>query len=278
MSRAAATFKGGNILKRLIAMALGMVTLLSPAFATEAQEDNTVTTSGGQASAVVELTAEATPISYTVPLGTIVREDSTVEILEDEEVPLADVPDIDLGAWYYPGVAYCVSHGLMEGYPDGSFGPDDPLTRAMVVQILHNLEGNPAVNYTMRFADVSDRDWYAAAVRWAAANGIVNGYGGDRAGQFGPDDDVTREQLVTILRRYALYKGYAADGTASSLAGYTDARMISGYALDSMRWAVGAGIVNGTSGTTLSPADGSTRAQMAAVMMRYHILFGGDDK
>ena len=111
----------------------------------------------------------------------------------------------------------------------------------------------------------SKRPWYTEAVRWAASEGIVGGYGG---GLFGTNDPVTREQLAVILYRYAAYKGY--DVTASTdLSGFNDMSEISDYALEAMQWANAAGIVNSTSDTTLDPKGSATRAQMAAMLQRF---------
>ena len=135
----------------------------------------------------------------------------------------------------------------------------------MVVTILYRLDGEPAVTKDIPFADVPAGQWYSNAINWAAANGIVDGYGN---GKFGPDDTITREQMAAILYRYASYKGYSVSDLAN-LTGYTDAASVSEWASTAMRWAVAEGLIEGTSATTLSPSGDSTRAQVATILMRF---------
>lgn len=127
--------------------------------------------------------------------------------------------------------------------------------------VLHNLENNPACGYKGVFPDVEDGAWYAEAIAWAAEQGIVGGYGN---GQFGPNDSITREQLAVMLYRYA------GSPTVPDLPlNFTDASEVSEYALGAMRWAVGEGIINGIGNGLLSPKGKATRAQVAAMLMRY---------
>ena len=131
--------------------------------------------------------------------------------------------------------------------------------------ILYRLEGSPAVTGTSAFVDVPAGQWYTDAVNWAAANQIVKG---TSATTFAPNDSITREQMAAILYRYAQYKGY--DVTASAdLSAYTDAAIISSYAVSAMQWAVGEGLINGITDTTLVPGGSATRAQVAAILMRF---------
>ena len=127
------------------------------------------------------------------------------------------------------------------------------------------MEGEPPVNNADRFDDVPSGQWYTNAVAWAADNGIVSGYGNRK---YGPHDGITREQMVTILHRYADSKKVDTSKTAS-LEKYIDQKQISTYAVASVQWAVGEGLITGTSQTTLSPTDTSTRAQVAAILQRY---------
>lgn len=145
----------------------------------------------------------------------------------------------------------------MNGYSDGRFGPNDPLSRAQFAQILFNKEGRPAVNYPMDFSDVSGEVWYAGAIRWAASQGIVGGYG---SGRFGPDDPITREQLAVMLWRYS------GSPAANRELSFTDADEISPFALEAMRWAVENGILNGYGGGRLDPQGQATRAQVAQML------------
>ena len=140
-------------------------------------------------------------------------------------------------------------------------GPDDNLSRAQLAQILYNKEGRPSVTGGSPFTDVPDGRWYTPPVTWAAASGIVNGYGN---GQFGPDDSITREQLTVMLWRYA---GSLA-ATEKELH-FSDADGISGYALDAMRWAVENGIMDGYGNGLLSPQDLATRAQVAQMLKNF---------
>ena len=135
----------------------------------------------------------------------------------------------------------------------------------MLVTILSRLEGSPAVTGTASFPDVAAGQWYTDAVIWASANGIVTGYSN---GSFGPEDTITREQMATIFYRYASYKGY--DTTAqAALSSYTDAGQVSPYATEAMGWAIGSGLITGTSDTPLSPAGFAPRAQAAVLRPRF---------
>ena len=179
----------------------------------------------------------------------------------DMDEPLFD--DVIKGAWYAEGADFCALTGLMNGVGGGQFDPQTEMTRAMLVRVLYNLSGTPAPSYG--FADVPEGTWYTDAVNWAAANGIVNGVGQNR---FDPNAPVTREQMVTILQRYA-EKFCEAKGSETALAGFTDAEQTSGYARAAMRWAVEAGIINGVTKTELSPQSTATRAQCATILMRF---------
>lgn len=179
-----------------------------------------------------------------------------------------DLPFTDLAAdaWYTDAVAYVYRHDLMAGYGENLFGPDDDLSRAQLCQIIYNMEGQPATSGSSVFTDVADSAWYADAVTWAASQGIVGGYGG---GLFGPEDNITREQLAAILYRYAQAKGYDVSvGEDTNILSYTDALEISEYAIPAMQWACGAGIMEGNAGY-LTPQGDATRAQVATMLMRF---------
>lgn len=172
--------------------------------------------------------------------------------------------DVPVGSWYYNAVEYMYKNGMMSGTSPTSFGPNANLSRAMLAQVLYNLEGKPAVSGAP-FQDVSASAWYANAVAWAAENGIVSGYGN---GRFGPDDPITREQLATILHRYANQKDYDTSASAS-LSGFSDSAAVSGYAQEALSWAVGANLVSGMGNNALNPAGTATRAQVATILMRF---------
>ena len=180
-------------------------------------------------------------------------------------LPFADVPD---DAWYADGVRYVYGRGLMIGTTADTFDPQLTTSRAMVAAILWRSVGSPQASYTMDFADVPLGQWYTEAVRWAARDGIVSGYGN---GAFGPGDPITREQLAVMLYRYAQDRGYdLSNGTGSGLTSYTDAADVSPWARPAMEWACGAGLITGTGdGSTLSPQREATRAQTAALLMRF---------
>lgn len=179
----------------------------------------------------------------------------------EQELPFTDVAS---GEWYYEAVQYVYNNELMNGMSATTFEPNSTTTRGMIVTMLYRLENEPTAA-SAGFSDVAAGQWYTDAVNWAAANNIVNGYGD---GQFGPTDTITREQMMAILYRYAQYKGY--DVTASAdLSAYTDAANISSYAVSAMQWAVGEGLINGITDTTLVPGGSATRAQVAAILMRF---------
>ncbi len=174
--------------------------------------------------------------------------------------------DVHTSDWYYDDVRYVTEHGLMNGVSQTRFAPEETLTRGMIVTILHRMEGKPKAASSGTFTDVPNGQWYTEAVEWAAANGIVNGYGN---GKFGPTDPVTREQLAAILYRYTKYKGLDVSvGEDTNILSYTDALTVSEYAIPALQWACSEGLINGANGK-LMPADHATRAQVAAIIHRY---------
>ena len=177
-------------------------------------------------------------------------------------LPFADVSGSD---WFYNDVRYVYEKGIMDGTGADRFSPNAPLTRAMIVTILYRMAGSPAGSGSSDFTDVAAGKWFAKAVAWAAANGIVNGYG---SGLFGPNDPVTREQLAAILYRYAVYGGMTAVTLEENLGSFADTAQLSAYAIQAMNWAVGQGLING-SGSNLVPKAQATRAQVAAIIHRY---------
>ena len=177
-------------------------------------------------------------------------------------LPFADVSSSD---WFYNDVRYVYEKGIMDGTGADRFSPNAPLTRAMIVTILYRMAGSPSVSGSSDFTDVAAGKWFAKAVAWAAANGIVNGYGDSL---FGPNDPVTREQLAAILYRYAVYGGMTAVTLEENLGSFADTAQLSAYAIQAMNWAVGQGLING-SGSNLVPKAQATRAQVAAIIHRY---------
>ncbi len=178
-----------------------------------------------------------------------------------EETPFTDVAE---NAWYKAAVDYVCRAGLMNGISNTEFGPEVASTRGMIVTILYRMENTPPVSGTTEFVDVSADQYYADAVAWAVANGIAGGYGN---GTFGPNDSVTREQLVTMLWRYA-----GSPESSYDLDSFQDQSSVSDYATTAMAWAVEKGVIGGTSADTLSPAAASTRAQLATILMRMYAV------
>ena len=167
--------------------------------------------------------------------------------------------------WAKEGICFVIENGLMVGTTSTTFAPKDTLTRAMLVTVLYRMAGSPAVDAPSGFTDVADGQWYSDAIAWAAANGIVNGVGGNK---FAPSEPVTREQLAAIFFRYAKAEAPEAD----VLSGYPDAESVSTYARDAMAWAVSTGLVTGSKeadGTYLAPQGLAAREQAAAILMRY---------
>ena len=175
--------------------------------------------------------------------------------------------DAGRGDWFYDSVVYVYENGLMDGVSDTLFDPDGTVTRAQLVTMLWRLDGEPSVNYALPFTDVSGGEWYAEAVRWAAGEGIVNGVSET---EFAPNAAVTREQLAAILHRYAQHKGYDVSiGESTNILSYSDFASISEYAISAMQWACGEGIITGVTESTLEPQGTATRAQSAAILMRF---------
>ncbi len=176
--------------------------------------------------------------------------------------PFKDVKESD---WFHDAVDYVYLRELMNGVEDDVFAPGSTMTRAMLVTVLYRQSGSPAVDGKNPFADVKDGMWYTDAVIWANANGVVEGYSDT---EFGTNDSVTREQIATIMYRYAKMKGEDVDKTVS-LASYTDAGKISDWADAAMRWANAEGLINGRTDTTLVPKGTVTRAEVATILMRF---------
>lgn len=175
--------------------------------------------------------------------------------------------DVSPEDWFYEAVQYVCGKGMMNGMGEGAFAPDTTTSRAMIVTILYRLESQPQAAAD-GFTDVAAGQWYTDAVSWASANGIVTGYGEQRTGQFGPEDPITRQQMAAILLRYAKYKNYDVSAQGQ-LSAFSDSADIEPYALEAMGWANGAGLITGVTESTLMPAGNATRAQAAAILMRF---------
>ena len=196
--------------------------------------------------------------TFTMPNGQV-----TVTVtFAETPLPFTDVME---GDWFYDAVVYAYETGLMDGVEDNLFAPNSQTTRAQLVTILYRLAGEPEPGGDSGFSDVAAGIWYTDAVAWAAQNGIVNGVSDT---EFAPGDDITREQLAAILYRYAAYQGYDVSQRAD-LSGFGDAESISGYAQEALSWAHAQGLVLGFEDGSLRPQGTASRAQIAAVLMRF---------
>ena len=187
-------------------------------------------------------------------------------VIDDHNRGIVTLPftDVSEGDWFYDPVCFVYSQGLMTGTSATTFEPNISLSRAMLVAVLHRLEGSPAASGG-DFTDVADGDWYAQAVNWAASVGVVNGFDD---GTFQPNTAITREQLAAILMNYAQYKGQDVSARAT-LDTYNDATAISSWANDVMSWAVAEGLLTGVTNDQLQPQGNATRAQVAAILQRF---------
>lgn len=193
--------------------------------------------------------------------ATIAENVNANEEVQEQIVEFADVKDSD---WFYDDVKYVQSNKLMTGTSGTEFSPSGVTTRGMIVTILWRVEGEPEVE-GKDFEDVSADAWYSKAVAWASSNKIVSGYSDTT---FGPNDTATREQLATIMYRYASYKNCDLSHKAK-LDKYEDREEISYYAVESIEWANANGIISGTSEVTISPKDNVLRSQVAAILRRF---------
>ena len=228
-------------------------------------------TSSSDGLSVVSATAYGTRVYFTAigdatpdaAGGIYVLPYSTVEDVYDLECASENYADVDQDAWYHEAVDWAIFSGTMTGYGNtGLFGPDDEITRAQMAQTLYNAAGAPEVTESATFTDCDESAWYAEAVAWVQDEGLFEGYG--QTGLFGPDDALTREQMVTVLWRAADEPEGIGD-----LSAFEDGTSVGAWATEAVEWAVGEGVLNGYAGTgELRPASNMSRAEMAAVMMR----------
>ena len=246
----------------------------------------TVTDTKGQTTAQITLPKGVDSAKVTIPaaksgpgtVAVLVKADGTEEVVktsvagdkgvtltvtENAKVKLVDnaksFTDVPSGHWASGAVAFATAHELFQGTGETTFSPAMPMTRGMLVTVLHRMEGAPTGG-TANFDDVAADAWYADAVAWAAGNGIVNGTGSG----FEPEADITRETLAVILYRYA--KGQAG---ADKIGSFSDAGAVSEWAKEAMNWAVSQGLITGKDGNRLDPAGTATRAEVATILMRY---------
>ena len=176
--------------------------------------------------------------------------------------PFTDIVDSD---WFYDAVMHMFAYSFVNGITDTEFAPNMTTTRAMIAAILYRMEDEPDIEFKNAFNDVAETAWYSDAVIWASYNGILSGYGN---AQFGPDDEITREQLVTALYNYAKYKGYDTNIT-QDLSGFTDASKVSAWAENAMEWAFSNGLICGNNLHELDPDGAAVRAAIATIIYRF---------
>lgn len=205
-----------------------------------------------------ELVVEA----WDTPSASLSLNFTVTEEMVTGSLPFTDVP---ADAWYHDAVQYVYENKMMNGTSGTTFAPTGQLSRAMVAQVMYNMEGAPAVSGAAGFADVRPDAWYADAVAWASDQKIVTGYD---AKTFGPEDNVTREQLAVMFYRYTQTSGGSTAYSGTPTAAYSDAGRISGWALDAMNWAVSVGLLTGKDGNRLDPAGTAARAELATILMR----------
>ena len=220
------------------------------------------------AAIILVICSISTALIISTSAGTVSTDTSVSEKDINKNI-FSDVNDDD---WFRTDVEYVSEKGLMQGTGNGVFSPSAQTTRAMIVTILWRLEGSP-IESKAEFSDVNQNDYFYNAVAWAATNDIVSGYSADK---FAPDDSATREQLATIIYRYASFKKY--DMTELSvLDAYADKNSVSEYAVDAFKWAIANKIITGTSKDMLSPQGFAERSQVAAILHRFCVKFATED-
>lgn len=181
--------------------------------------------------------------------------------------PSRQFSDVNTNKWYHESIDYAIANGLMNGVGSGKFSPNGTMTRAMLVTVLWRYTGAPDTAGTP-FTDVPSGEWYSDAVAWAAGNDIVNGVGG---GRFDPDGQITREQMATMLFRYAEHFGIDTSARGNIWT-FRDSSEVHGYAEDAISWCVASSIIGGTESggvVYLNPRGMATRAEVATILMRY---------
>ena len=199
----------------------------------------------------------------------------TAEITKATQYPIVDsndawFTDVFENQWYYDYVKYAVDNGLMSGMSDTEFGSEINIQRCMFVTVLYRMDGEPDSTEDIVFTDVPENAYFKKAVSWANTNGIVSGYSDD---EFAPDENITREQLATIIWRYARYKGIDISSENDNALNYDDTREISDYAIPAMKWIIGVGIIGGFDDNTLRPKDNTTRAQTATILKKFNDVY-----
>lgn len=222
----------------------------------------TITVSGGNGKYTFKMPASAVTVTVKYKQN---NTDTVGDCPKDNTCPIDPFTDTENTKWWHDGIHYCLENGLMKGVSTNRFSPNGTTTRAMIVTILWRMENSPATSASMSFKDVPSGQWYTEAIRWAQSTGVVTGYNADT---FGPNDNITREQLAAILYRYA--DSHKLDVTArNSLSQFTDAADISSWALENIKWANAAGLVSGRTAAQLAPKANATRAEAASMIQRF---------
>lgn len=216
---------------------------------------------GKEAELAASIVSDADTVAYALKCIAGVNDDGKPEDGLYEDVP-------ETPGWRYDAIKYVTDHGIMNGISGtNNFDPDGMLTREMFATIIYRVEGSPAVTSGVPFPDVKDPNYYVKPIAWASANGIITGH--SNTGLFGVLENITREDMVVIMYRYARAKGFGM-GTDADLQKFPDVKEISGYAVEAMQWAVGNGIITGRSNTgKLDPKGNASRVEAAAVIQRF---------
>ena len=233
----------------------------------------TVTDSKGN---VIEVTKTAdNEFSFVMP-GSQVSVDITFKEINDspKKTPTPSskddwwFDDVAENEWYYAPIKSAYDNGLMSGVSDTEFAPDTDITRGMFVTVLHRIDGETKSDVDYTFTDVNENDYFSNAVAWGSENNIISGYSDT---EFAPNDNITREQMVSILKRFAEYKQIDTS-IIDTLDSYSDTEDISDYAVSAFQWACGNEIISGFTDNTLRPKANTTRAQAAAVFNKIYSI------
>ena len=225
----------------------------------------TAASGGTEITPSYEFTADTTVYAHWTYTGSSGTGGGTTPMPTQPAAPKLPFTDVSEDDWFYADAAYLYEKGVMKGTADETFAPGRSVTRGQLAAALYRMAGEPAVTAKAAFTDVPAAYWCAAAIPWAAENGVVTGYGG---GGFRPADAVQRQELAAMLFRFAVYQGMSAVTLEENLAPFADRADVAAYAVPAMNWAVGQGILQGKDGSLLpqAPVD---RAQLAAMLRRY---------
>lgn len=213
-------------------------------------------------------TATPTPTETAKPSETIKPTETPTPSQDPSDKICAPYKDIDTTKWYHEAVHYAIENKIMAGLSSDTFAPHMSVTRGMMAQMIYAMEGRPINWWGQSYKDVEKGRYYEDAVSFVSHNKIMTGYNEDT---FGPDDPITREQLATLLRGYALYLNKSTSN-ATAITSYDDHRSVSSWAVISMEWAVGSGIIAGRNGNKLAPTAKATRAEVAQMLMKFKEL------